>query len=193
MKILCLYNNECALELFEWMRNQNNECVLWNEELSTEWVRQHQFDLAVSYTYSKIIKMEIIDELNGNIVNLHTSYLPWNRGVDPNMWSLIDQTPRGVTLHYIDNKLDKGFVIAQEMVPCCDLRTQTLKSSYDMLHEMAVGMFKKAFYYYDYWQEMKKQTLGKGTYHTDKQGVELRKHITSFDMPVLEFLEEIRK
>lgn len=144
MKILCLYNNECALELFEWMRNQNNECVLWNEELSTEWVRQHQFDLAVSYTYSKIIKMEIIDELNGNIVNLHTSYLPWNRGVDPNMWSLIDQTPRGVTLHYIDNKLDKGFVIAQEMVPCCDLRTQTLKSSYDMLHEMAVEMFKKS-------------------------------------------------
>ena len=53
MKILCLYNNECALELFEWMRNQNNECVLWNEELSTEWVRQHQFDLAVSYTYIK--------------------------------------------------------------------------------------------------------------------------------------------
>ena len=25
MKILCLYNNECALELFEWMRNQNND------------------------------------------------------------------------------------------------------------------------------------------------------------------------
>ena len=57
MKILCLYNNDCALELFEWMRNQNNEFVLWNEELSTEWVRQHKFDLAVSYTYSKIIKM----------------------------------------------------------------------------------------------------------------------------------------
>lgn len=135
MKILCLYNNSCALDLFRWLQNQNNECILWSEELSIEWVRKQQFDLAVSYTYSRIIKM----------------------------------------------------------APCCDLRTQTLKSSYDMLHEMAVEMFKKAFYYYDYWQEMKKQALGKGSYHTDKQGVELRKHITSFDMPVLEFLEEIRK
>ena len=33
MKILCLYGNECALELFEWMKNLGHKVVLWKEKL----------------------------------------------------------------------------------------------------------------------------------------------------------------
>lgn len=192
MRILCLYNNDCALELFYWLKSEGHECVLWKDKLSLKWVKNKQFDLAVSYTYSKIIKADIIEELNSNIVNLHTSYLPWNRGVDPNIWSLIDNTPRGVTLHYIDSQLDKGYIIAQEMAPIYKVSTQTLKSTYDDLNRLAISLFKKAFNYFDFWREMKKQALGKGTYHTDAQGLKLRRYMDSYDDLVYDFLIKIR-
>ncbi len=37
MKILCLYGNECALELFEWMKNLGHKVVLWKEKLKENW------------------------------------------------------------------------------------------------------------------------------------------------------------
>lgn len=193
MKILCLYNNNCALKLFDWLQQKGNECILWDKRLDAVWCRSQNIDLAVSYTYSFILKEDVLEALKFNVVNLHTSLLPWNRGVDPNMWSIIEGTPRGVTLHYMDSRVDKGAVIAQELSSAVDIQKDTLKTSYDQLDELAVALFKKAFQYYDYWSEMKKQVLGAGTYHTDQQGIELRKFSGDFTITVEEFLERIKE
>ena len=69
--------------------------------------------LIVSYNYKHIIQPEIIVLMNGRLVNLHISYLPWNKGSDPNFWSFIDNTPKGVTIHKIDNHLDTGAILYQ--------------------------------------------------------------------------------
>ena len=116
MKILCLYNNECAAELFEWIKEQGHETICSSEKLKAQWCREQKFDLAVSYTYRYILTEEILLLLNQNVVNIHNAYLPWNRGADPNIWSIVDDTPRGVTLHYMDTSLDKGSIIAQKLV-----------------------------------------------------------------------------
>ena len=129
MKILCLYRNKCTLELFQWLASNGQETVLWTERLDAEWCRQEGFDLTVSYTYRYLIPQAILDALGNNVVNLHNSVLPWNRGADPNIWSYLDNTPRGVTLHYMDAQLDKGHIIAQKLVN--DGAGQTLQSSYD--------------------------------------------------------------
>lgn len=190
MKVLCLYNNDCALELFEWLKNCGHECVLINQRLSVEWCLQEAFDLAVSYTYSYIVKQDVIDALNGNIVNLHNSFLPWNRGSDPNMWSIIDGTPRGVTLHYVTAGLDKGDIIAQELDVLNS--SDTLLTSYDRLNFLSINLFKKAFAYYEFWQQMARKQIGDGTYHNDKQGAMLRQGISSYDMGVAEFKSEYK-
>ena len=36
------------------------------------------------------------------------SYLPFNRGKNPNVWSIIESTPCGATIHKIDEKIDTG-------------------------------------------------------------------------------------
>ena len=51
MKILGLYNNELALELFQALQKQGHEVILWKEKLSASWCKEQKFDLAVSYTY----------------------------------------------------------------------------------------------------------------------------------------------
>lgn len=48
------------------------------------------------------------------VLNLHISYLPWNRGANPNFWSFVENTKKGVTIHEIDEKLDKGKILLRK-------------------------------------------------------------------------------
>lgn len=176
--------------LFDWIKEQGHECVFWCDELDEKWVQVQNFDLGISYTYSRIISARIIQLLHHNIVNLHISFLPWNRGSDPNIWSLLEKTPRGVTLHYINEEVDKGDIIVQEIISSDVKENATLKSTYNELTENAIGMFKRAFGYYDMWKDMRKESKGMGSYHSDQQSQKIRQYISTFDMTVKEFRQK---
>ena len=191
MKILCLYHNPCALPLFDWLRKEGHQTVLCAEQMTEVWCEEQKFDLGVSYTYRHIVPETILKILNFNVVNLHNSYLPWNRGADPNLWSLVEDVPRGVTLHYMEAGLDKGAIIAQRIVPI--LPGETLKTSYNALDSAAQSQFRQVFQWYPYWQGMKKCPLGKGSYHSVQDGVFLHQAIDSYDMPVDEFRRRVRQ
>lgn len=185
MKILCLYHNPCALPLFDWLRKEGHETVLCSGELTEAWCAEQGFDLTVSYTYRYILDNMILKALNQNAVNLHNSFLPWNRGADPNLWSLAEDTPRGVTLHYMEPELDRGAIISQRLVPL--KQGDTLRTSYDALDQAAQIQFREAFQWYPCWKQMKKRPLGSGTYHSAQDGVTLHSIIDTYDMPVDEF------
>lgn len=185
MKILCLYNNDCALELFEMIKKKGHEVVLCSEKLTVEYIKSNAFDLALSYTYRYILTGELIEAFGGNVVNIHNSFLPYNRGADPNIWSIVEGTPRGVTLHYMNEGLDKGEIIAQRLVTEGD--GETLKSSYDNLDRNAKELFMEALDYYDEWKDIKFAPIGKGTYHSVKDGASIKEIITSYDMTIKDF------
>lgn len=190
MKILCLYQNKCAIELFQWIQEQGHEIVLYTEKLNALWCREEKFDLTVSYTYRYILTQDIISALNHNVVNIHNSYLPWNRGADPNIWSIVDDSPRGVTLHYMDASLDKGYIIAQRLVG--KEIGETLRSSYEKLDKMAKKLFQEAFVFYKEWPQMKKIPLGKGTYHSLQDGVGIKSVIDTYELTVIGFKERLQ-
>ena len=185
MKILCLYNNPCAVEMFEALREQGHEIVLMEEKLTAKWCREQQFDLAVSYSYRYILTAELLEALGNRAVNIHNSVLPWNRGADPNIWSIVDRTPRGVTLHYMDAALDKGYIIAQKLLE--DTDEETFTSSYNNLDRAAKELLLEMMPLYPYWESMKKQTLGKGSYHSVADGRAIKELIPSYDMKISEF------
>lgn len=191
MKILGLYNNECAVELFQWLIDEGNEVVFWKERLDIDWCRRQNFTLTISYTYRYILTEDILEALNDNVVNIHNSLLPWNRGADPNLWSIAEETPRGVTIHYMDTELDKGCIIAQEIVDDGD--EGTLSSSYKNLDIVAKSLFKKTFHYYKYWRSLKKKCLGEGSYHSLKDGEKFRKVIDSYELSITEFKKRLSK
>ena len=182
MKILALYNNDIALELFDWLTKEGHEVVLQTQPLDASWCAQEQFDLTVSYTYRYILPKDVLKALGDNVVNLHNSLLPWNRGADPNIWSIVEGTPRGVTLHYMDENLDKGYIISQEIVD--DNENETLASSYENLDRAAKTLFKKSFKYYKYWPSLKKRCVGEGSYHSVKDGIPLKSDIDSYGISV---------
>lgn len=188
MKILCLNNNGIAKELFEWIHKQGHDVTILSKRLDAEWCRENDFDLTVSYTYRYIIPKEILDMLGNNVVNLHISYLPWNRGADPNLWSILEGTPRGVTLHYINPGLDKGDIIAQRLV-VDNPEQSNLSDTYNNLDRAAKELFKEAFSYYEYWNDMRKKAVGGGTYHSLADATSIKDKIDTWDISV----EDLRR
>ena len=113
--------------------SEKGHTVIRTEEtLSCVWIREQRFDFGLSYRYKKIIRKDVIDYFAGKLINMHISFLPWNRGSDPNFWSYIEGTPKGVTIHRVDAGIDTGDILLQEEVPV-DLETDTLRTSYDKL------------------------------------------------------------
>ncbi len=187
MRILCLYGNECAIELFDWIKEQGHETFLFSNELDEEWCQNNDFDLTISYTYRYILSKEIIEALNDNVVNLHNSILPFNRGADPNIWSILDNTPRGSSLHYINEDVDKGDIIMQKLLVGEDEKVETLKSSYNNLDRIAKDLFKEAFSRYEDWTQLRKKTKGKGSYHSKKEGEKIKIRIRTYNMKIADF------
>lgn len=73
-------------------------------------------DIGLSVLFGYIVKKELLNLLPEGCINLHPALLPYNRGAYPNVWSIVDQTPAGVTLHYMDEGIDTGDIISQREV-----------------------------------------------------------------------------
>lgn len=171
IRVLYLTNNDNALVLYEWLKDKC-EVILYKERLNLEYVQKANPDLIVSYNYKYLIREDVIDYMKGKIINLHISYLPWNRGSSPNFWSFYDNTPKGVTIHQISAGLDEGKILYQKE---CEFNPyeETFVTSYEKLNETIVELFKEN------WEEIKTGTYelksqdGNGSYHTMRDFNEL--------------------
>ena len=73
-------------------------------------------DIGISILFGYILFDKFINIFPKGIINLHPSYLPYNRGVYPNVWSIIEKTQAGISLHYINAGIDTGDIISQSKV-----------------------------------------------------------------------------
>ncbi len=81
-------------------------------------VRSLKPDLIIVHSYSMILRSEILNIPKYGAVNMHYALLPKNRGANPIQWAIINgETESGVTMHYMDEGIDTGDIIAQRRVP----------------------------------------------------------------------------
>lgn len=74
-------------------------------------------DLGVCCGFATILNKRLLAIPRWGWVNVHRSYLPYNRGVNPLQWAMVDQTPAGVTLHVMTEQVDAGPIIGQTQIP----------------------------------------------------------------------------
>src|SRR5437868_7353950 len=79
-------------------------------------IRELQPEIGISVLFGYILRPELLGCFPSGVINLHPSLLPFNRGACPNVWSIVDGTPAGATLHYIDSHIDTGDIVAQHRV-----------------------------------------------------------------------------
>jgi methionyl-tRNA formyltransferase len=113
-----------------------------SDKIDVSFLEKNKVQFVVSYRYRYIIKPLVLKFLKGNAINLHISLLPWNRGADPNLWSFLENTPKGVTIHYIDEGLDTGDIIAQKEI-FFDEEQETLATTYNKLNEEIIRLFQE--------------------------------------------------
>src|SRR5262245_35102774 len=70
-------------------------------------------DIGLSVLLGYILAPELLSRFPRGAVNLHLAYLPYNRGSNPNVWSIVERTPAGATLHWMDAGVDTADVIAR--------------------------------------------------------------------------------
>ena len=100
------------------------------------------YDLVISFGYRHIIKDTELKSLKRPIINLHVSFLPFNRGSHPNFWSHFENTPSGVSIHEIDSGIDTGPIIFRKRIEFNDPQI-TLDASYKKLKFEIEELFKK--------------------------------------------------
>ena len=87
-----------------------------NSQPAQAWLKELQPDLLLSVWFRYIIRRPILDIPRLGCLNLHPAYLPYNRGTYTNVWSIVEGTPAGVTLHFMDECIDTGDIVAQKQV-----------------------------------------------------------------------------
>ncbi len=128
----------------------------------------------VSYGYRHILPAAVIAAARHRIINLHISYLPWNRGADPNLWSWLSNTPKGVSVHRLTEQVDRGDIIARELIdPGPD---HTLRTSYADLQLHMVELFSRVWPGVASGSETSTAQSGTGSYH---RSVDKERHLAA--------------
>ena len=184
-------NNDISLSLYEWLKEKEDNVILYDGKITPSYIEKNNVDFAVSYNYRFIIKPDVIQLLPHKLVNLHTSFLPYNKGASPNIWSFIEGTPCGITIHEIDSGVDTGSILLREKIEF-DYKIETLSSSYQKSNLMIQELFKNNYEKIRTNKIKPKTQFEKGTFHLSKE-LEPYKPILDYNDTIEEFLRKVRK
>jgi len=79
-------------------------------------LRSLELDYILLAWWPHIIKQPIITIPQKGVLNFHPSYLPYNRGKHYNFWTILEDTPFGVTIHFVNEKIDSGDIVFQKRI-----------------------------------------------------------------------------
>jgi methionyl-tRNA formyltransferase len=173
MRLICLVNNYLGWQSLEYLREHEQivgvvvhspERIKFQAEIlaaarsagaqiipardlrdseGLERIARLNAEMGVSVMFGYLLKPDFLRSLPKGCINLHPAYLPYNRGTYPNVWSIIDGTPAGVTLHYIDEDIDTGDIIRQTKVPV--LSTDTGETLYRKLEAAGLKLLRESW------------------------------------------------
>jgi methionyl-tRNA formyltransferase len=185
--------NDVGMRVYEWLCDRPSVTVeaLLTHNDQLDLVSEVEPEYLVSVGYDHLVPEEVLAVPAGGAVNLHPALLPHNRGKSPNVWSIVEDTPAGVTLHYMDADIDTGGMIAQRRVETDfsdtgkDLHRRLERAQYDL--------------FVDTWPDLEAGTVestpqdeSAGTYHTVAEFEKLCELDPDAEYTVEELLDVLR-
>ncbi len=181
MKVLLLSDSQI---IYDYLISQGEKV-----EMTMEPVEDFEADFIVSYGYKHILKKPILDKFKDRAVNLHISYLPFNRGAHPVFHGLKDGTPMGVAIHFMDEGVDTGDIICQRYLKY-DYDADTLRTLYDKHKECVEDLFMRTWKYISEGRAKRYHAC----YHRSEEIEEYADLLPlGWDTPVKEVLRRIKK
>lgn len=131
-------------------------------------LKKLNLDFIISVHFQYIFPEGILSLPRYGVLNLHPAYLPYNRGWHTPSWAILDNTPAGATLHFMDAGIDTGDIIYQKQL---DVAPQdTADSLYQKIKRLELKVFREA------WPQLESRDFSRtpqpanaGTTHTRKE------------------------
>ena len=170
MKILIL--SPYPKKIIQTIKKTGDSYEIYSKKINLSFLKEKEIDFIISYGYQHIVEKEIIQKYKNSIINLHISFLPFNRGSHPNLWSHMEGTPSGISIHQIDEGIDTGGIIFRKKI-LIDAENHTFRTSYELLKSELEILFERN------WGQIRHRDykvilpIENGTFHLKKEGIEL--------------------
>lgn len=115
--------------------------VAHSTEGAADLLRESEADVGV-VAGARILKAPVLGLLPSGIINFHPGLIPEARGLDALKWSIYRGLPAGNTAHFIDERIDAGWIIKRERLPVypddtlIDLGLRVDEAQIDMLPDV---------------------------------------------------------
>lgn len=192
-EVVFLGINDAGMRIYEWLCDREEVFVhsLLTTKDQLQVIKNIEPDYVVSYGYRHIVPEDVLNVPEEGCLNLHPAYLPYNRGANPNVWSIVKGTSAGVTLHWMDPDLDTGDIIARQKIEV-DF-SENGKELYERLEDAQIALFQEI------WLDVVageideiEQSEDAGTYHRTSDFEELSELDPDEEIQVKDFLDRLR-
>ena len=133
--------NKTIISKIKEVALENNIKVLQPEKVRKEYeeIVNLNPDMIVTCAYGQIIPKELLDAPKYGCINVHASLLPKLRGGAPIHHAIIDgYKETGITIMYMNEKMDEGDIITQKSTIISD--TDTVSTLHDRLSLMGTEL-----------------------------------------------------
>ena len=116
--VIMVYNKKKAKAKRRADRLDIPSCYSKDEDEIIALFNAYEVDMIVMAGWMKVVSKKFCDEFAGRIINLHPSLLPKYKGlhaVEQAIKAGEDET--GCTVHFVNEYLDSGAIIKQQVVP----------------------------------------------------------------------------
>ena len=187
-KIIIFGYDKKTTKFYDYIKNKKKFIFTFKKKININ-KNLDEFDLIVLYGYREIVNNFFIKKYYNKLVNLHISYLPYNRGAHPNYWSWVNKTPHGITIHRVISKVDAGDILFQKKINI-QIKNMTFKKSYKLLRlEMDKFFSQKLLKIINNDFKLKKQKKIKKSLHKKK---DLPKTIkNNWNISIKEYLKKL--
>lgn len=153
MKILFLSHAKAEQvdQIPNFIKTYGDQVIMHFDKVDLNYVKETKVEFIVCDRYEHLIKKDVIMYMEEKIINAHPSILPLNKGWQSNFWSVYHNTVKGVTIHFVDQGLDTGDIIAQQKINVTD--SETLRNLYYKSRAAMINLF------FDNWYNIKKNKI----------------------------------
>lgn len=106
-------------------------------------LRELQLDVVVAVHFHYLVPPAVLELPRLGVLNLHPAYLPYNRGWHTPSWALLEDTPIGATLHFMDEGVDTGDVVHQRVLEVSP--GDTADTLYHRVKRLELEVFREAW------------------------------------------------
>lgn len=135
--------NASHVQKLEKLADLDSDFIIKGEDFRNadkiEILRDLDLDYIIAVHFAYIIPKQVLDIPKIGFLNLHPSFLPFNKGWHTPTWAILDKTIYGATLHFMSENLDGGEIVHQKKLPV------EMSDTADSLYQKALQLEKIVF------------------------------------------------